>query len=69
MGGKRPEEINRTIAVARLMESSLDRWDEPAVGEHIAFLERLARQAPGYRLASAEVGSYAAESFAATWKW
>jgi hypothetical protein len=64
--GKGPEAVNQAVAVARLMASSLDRWDEQAVGGHIAFLERLASQAPGYRLAPADVGSYAAESFAAT---
>lgn len=35
---------SRAVGLARLMEESIDRWDETAVPDHIAFLETLCRQ-------------------------
>lgn len=38
------------IALARLLEESLDCWDTAALPDHTRGLSRLARQAPGYHL-------------------
>jgi hypothetical protein len=42
------------IALARLCEQSVDRWDGPALAAHLDFLQRLSRQASSYHL---ELGS------------
>jgi hypothetical protein len=39
-----------SVALARLMEQSVDRWDSGSLPQHMAFLERLCRQARCYRL-------------------
>lgn len=41
------------VALARLMEESVDRWDVDRLEQHMAFLERLCRQARSFRLALA----------------
>lgn len=38
------------IALARLCEQSVDRWDKPALTAHLDFLHRLSRQASSYLL-------------------
>jgi hypothetical protein len=40
----------RAIALARLMQESVDRWDETAVSAHITFLEKLCQQTAVYDL-------------------
>lgn len=40
----------RAYGLARLMEESMDRWDEPMLGAHISFLETLCQQANIHRL-------------------
>ena len=41
---------NRAIALVQLMEESVDRWDEPALAAHLAFLEALCQQTAVYNL-------------------
>jgi hypothetical protein len=67
-GPDRPEKVRRAVALARLIENSLDRWDGSAAGEHLALLERLAGQADAFVLPPQAVRNYAVESLAATWK-
>lgn len=45
--------IPTAVALARLMEESVDRWDVESLAQHMAFLERLCRQARAFRLALA----------------
>lgn len=42
--------LPRAVALAHLLEESVDRWDEAALAGHLALLERLAGQAAIYRL-------------------
>lgn len=41
---------NRAVALVRLMQESVDRWDETAVPKHITFLEKLCQQTAVYDL-------------------
>lgn len=41
---------SQSMALARLLEESLDCWDPAAAAEHTAFLSAMARQAPAYTL-------------------
>lgn len=41
---------NRGIALARLLEESLDRWDTSQIAPHSALLRRLVQQAGAYQL-------------------
>lgn len=41
---------NKAIALVQLMQESVDRWDEPALPNHIAFLEKLIQQTAVYQL-------------------
>lgn len=45
--------IPTAVAMAHLMEESVDRWDVERLPQHMAFLDRLCRQARTYRLALA----------------
>ena len=42
-----------SVALARLMEESVDLWDSASLSKHMTFLESLCRQAPAYRLSLA----------------
>ncbi len=42
--------LPRAIHLAQLMAESIDRWDEAALPDHIAFLESLSRQVQAYQL-------------------
>ncbi|HZD10698.1 MAG TPA: hypothetical protein VE553_05085, partial [Candidatus Binatia bacterium] len=42
--------LPRAVALARLMEESIDRWDVAALPEHIEFLSKLVRQSRHFRL-------------------
>ncbi|RMG89598.1 MAG: hypothetical protein D6706_21060 [Chloroflexi bacterium] len=42
--------LSRAIALAHLMEESIDRWDTAMLTHHITFLEQLCRQAQPYTL-------------------
>jgi hypothetical protein len=42
--------LSRAVALAHLLEESVDRWDEAALPGHVALLQRLAEQAAIYRL-------------------
>ena len=44
------EPLNRAVALAQLLEESVDRWDEATTNGHIALLERLTMQASVYTL-------------------
>ncbi|MFW6068472.1 MAG: hypothetical protein ACOC9E_02705 [Chloroflexota bacterium] len=44
------EPLDASIALARLMEESVDRWDKAALLDHMAFLTSLSQQASHYRL-------------------
>ena len=40
-----------SVTFAHLMEESVDRWDTTALSAHMALLEKLSKQATGYRIA------------------
>lgn len=40
-----------SVTFAHLMEESVDRWDTDALPAHLALLEKLSKQATGYRIA------------------
>lgn len=42
--------LARAVALAHLLEESVDRWDSAAMAGHLALLQRLAEQAGAYRL-------------------
>lgn len=42
--------INRAVSLVRLMEESVDRWDEACLAAHMELLERLIRQTAVYDL-------------------
>jgi len=42
--------LSQSVAIARLMEGSIDRWDRPVLRDHIRLLERLGRQSESYDL-------------------
>jgi hypothetical protein len=42
--------LARAVALAHLLEESVDRWDRAAMADHLALLQRLAEQAGAYRL-------------------
>ena len=44
------EPLNRAVALAQLLEESVDRWDAATTNGHIALLERLTMQASVYTL-------------------
>ncbi|MCI0393956.1 MAG: hypothetical protein L0332_08405 [Chloroflexi bacterium] len=44
------EPLSRAVTLARLLESSVDRWDEAALPGHVAFLQALSSQAKSYQL-------------------
>lgn len=44
------EPLDASIALARLMEESVDRWDKVALMDHMAFLTSLSQQVSHYRL-------------------
>lgn len=46
----RLEPLDAPVALARLMEESIDRWDTSALLDHMVFLTTLSRQASHYRL-------------------
>lgn len=46
----RLEPLDASLALARLMEESVDRWDKDALLEHMAFLTALSDQAAHYHL-------------------
>ena len=41
---------SQALALAQLMENSLDRWDRGSLAEHIGLLEALSDQAPAFHL-------------------
>jgi hypothetical protein len=57
----------KAVTLARLMESSLDRWDEFSLPGHIDLLQILSGQATGYRVYLGRGMSYFPESLAAIW--
>lgn len=46
----RLEPLDASVALARLMEESVDRWDKGAFLDHMAFLTSLSQEASHYRL-------------------
>lgn len=44
------EPLNKAVALAHLLEESVDRWDAPTTAAHIALLEQLVGQAAVYQL-------------------
>lgn len=44
------EPLDASVALAQLMEESVDRWDSAVLLEHMEFLTTLSRQASHYRL-------------------
>lgn len=41
---------NKAIALAQLLEESIDRWDDKTLAQHMSILQKLARQATCHRL-------------------
>ncbi len=62
----RLESLSKAAAVARLMESSIDRWDVDFMPEHITFLEKLCRQADCFVLHLGQDVSRLSELISAT---
>lgn len=42
--------LSQAVALARLMEQSIDRWDEAALEAHMTILQKLSQQAVNYTL-------------------
>jgi hypothetical protein len=59
--------ILRTVALARLIEGSLDRWDGPTIPSHVGLLEALVLQARSYVLSLGQEMSGLTESLAEPW--
>jgi hypothetical protein len=51
-GGKRTaiRPLSQALALARLMEQSIDRWDEAMLDRHMTVLQKLSEQAETYAL-------------------